>query len=216
MLLALNVASHAVKFGCKHNYVFGLVPLFSFDGEANVPTFYSALSLLFSSILLLIISICHKRQTASYIPWLVLSIIFLCLAIDEVGAIHEEFSAVLRSSLDTTGLLFFAWVIPYGIGLIVFVICYLRFLLRLPGKTRTLFIVSGAMFVTGAIGFEMLGGRHLGLHGGRGIGYALLYTGEELLEMIGIATFIYALLAYIVAHFESLSVTVSEHKRIDE
>lgn len=214
-LLALHIVCHVIKFCCTHNHMMGLVPLFNFDAEANVPTFFSALSLLFSSVLLFVISIGSKRKGSHFIPWLLLSVFFLFLTIDEIAFIHEHFSAALRARFHTSGMLYFAWIIPYGMALLVFVLCYSKFLIDLPRKTRILFLVSGAIFIAGALGFELLGGRHLSLHGGNNVAYALYYTCEELLEMLGIALFNYALLLYIVNAFQVLTITLGAETDVD-
>jgi hypothetical protein len=72
-----------------------------------------------------------------------------------------------------------------------------------------LFLVSGATFISGAIGFELFGGRHLELHGNNNATYALFQTCEETLEMLGIALFIYTLLTYIVDQFGTLQITLN-------
>ena len=61
-----------------------------------------------------------------------------------------------------------------------------------------MFITSGAIFVLGAIGFEMLSGWQAEVSGKRTYLYMIFYTCEEALEMTGIAIFIYALLSHIV------------------
>ena len=90
--------------------------------------------------------------------------------------IHERLRVPVRNSLGVSGLLYNAWVIPYGIALVVFVIAYLRFLMSLPKKIMILFIVSGATFVAGAIGFESLSGRQNELYGRNTFNYSLFST----------------------------------------
>lgn len=194
----------------NQDHVYGLVPLFSFDSENNIPTLYSSFALIVSSILLAFIGSAHKRQGTAYLPWIGLAIIFLFLAIDEAVSIHERFGPLVRDLLKTSGLLYFAWVIPYGIALIVFLIAYLKFLLDLPKRIMILFIISGAIFVSGVIGLEMLGARYLELHGIDNLIYSIFFTCEEFLEMLGIVIFIYTLLSYIATQITSFTVTVRE------
>jgi len=73
-----------------------------------------------------------------------------------------------------------------------------------------LFVSSGSIFTTGAIGFEILGAPYYESHGNQSIIYAFFYTCEESFEMIGIVIFIYALLKYITSQFKSLKITVME------
>ena len=142
--------------------------------------------------------------------WFGLSVIFLFLSIDEIASIHERLIKPTKEAFNTSGLLYYAWIIPYGIALIVFVMVYLKFLFELPKNTMVLFLVSGVTFISGAIGFEMLGGRQAELYGANNMLYSFYYTCEESLEMIGIAIFIYTLLSYMIIQFESIKITVSK------
>lgn len=201
-LLFLNVMGLVSAHYFGHKSVYGLVPLFDFDTEGNIPTFYSSLALLFSSGLLSIIAITHKKNGSEYLSWLGLAVIFLFLSFDETVSIHERFGC------STTN----RWVNVYGIALIIFIIFYLKFLIRLPKSIMILFVISGVTFVSGSIGFELLGGRHNALYGTNNLIYAIYYTIEEFLEMLGIAIFIYTLLTYIGNQFKSLTITVHEPK----
>ena len=212
ILLLANVTGIVFKFYLDHDYFYGLIPLFDFNKENNIPTLYSSFALIFVSILLSLIGSTHKRLGSSYILWFGLAIIFLFLSIDETASIHERFADPVRESLNTSGLLYYAWVIPYGAALIVFTIVYFRFLTGLPTRIRNLFLVSGALFVSGAIGFELLGGRQAELYGRENPLFVFLYTCEEFLEMLGIVIFIYALLLYIATRFQSLTISLIEQE----
>lgn len=209
-LLCANILGLVSKYYFEHDYLFGLVPFFDFNTEKNIPTFYSAIALIFVSILLLFIAFTCRKLKSSYIPWFGLSIIFLFLAIDEMLSIHERLIGPVRETFETSGFLFYAWVIPYGIALVVFIIAYSKFLLRLPKSIMILFLVSGATFVSGAIGFELLGGNQLYLTGNKNILYSIFYTCEESLEMLGIAIFIYTLLTYIGNQFGLIAITIKK------
>lgn len=210
-LVFFNVLGLISKYYFNHPTVYGLVPLFDLSEENNVPTLYASFTLLVASFLLLIIAIKHKMSDSASLPWFGLSIIFLFLSIDEFAQIHEQTILPFRNSFNTSGYLLFAWVIPYGIGLIVFVIAYLKFLIKLPRNIMFLFIISGAMYVIGALGFELLEAKHSEAYGFHNVYYSFLFTCEESLEMLGVATFIYALLKYIVGQFGSMTIIINDH-----
>jgi hypothetical protein len=220
-LVFANILGIISKLVFNHHYCHGLIPMFDFDAEMNFPTFYSSITLLFSSVLLAIIAFCHKKAENPYWLWGGLSIIFLFLSIDEFGSLHERFEAPCLSLLENSGCLelskifFYAWVIPYGLALIAFVALYLKFLFKLPRKTMILFIVSGIIYVTGAVGLEVLGGIEDRLHSSNTLIYLVLCTIEESLEMLGIAIFIYTLLSYISEQFKSFSISVEKSKKND-
>ncbi len=209
-LLCINVVGNISKFYFDADFVW--IPLFDFDVERNVPTLYSSFALLVSSILLSIIAMVHNRFDKSYIGWVGLAIIFMFLSVDEIASIHEKLTNVTRATLDTStsGLLRNAWIIPYGIALVLFCLSYLRFLLKLPKKVMRLFILSGVVFVSGAIGFESIGG--LFINSSR-LAYSFILTTEEFFEMLGVVIFIYSLLKYIVIEFGHLSFSIQKEEK---
>ena len=71
-----------------------------------------------------------------------------------------------------------------------------RFLLQLPLATRSLFLLAGALYTTGAIAVEALCGRYLIDQGGRSPTYEVMVAVEEGLEMVGVVCFVYALMMY--------------------
>lgn len=184
--------------------------LFNVDLERNIPTMYSASALLFCSILLAIIANAKKIAGNTYLRhWTGLSIIFLYLSLDEALIIHDKLIKPLRSTFNASGFLYFTWVIPGAIFVLVCLLAFLKFLTHLPAQTRRLFLIAGLIFVTGALGVEMVGGYYSNLYGERNIGYAIITTIEELLEMLGIVAFIYALLSYMSFHITSVGLQVN-------
>ena len=206
----ISVISRSVFDLYDYNAVKIIYHMFDFDMERNFPTLYSSLTLFISSLLLLIIAMKHKSMGSDYLGWFGLMLIFFYIGFDEIAMIHEKVSPLMREELNTTGALHFAWIIPYGVLTAIIAVLYIRFLLRLPKKIMILFIMSGAIFVSGAIGFEMLEGI---VHEDKLL-YSVFYTVEEFLEMFGVALFIYALLSYISDQFDYLTVTVREDEVI--
>lgn len=184
-----------------------ILRILHFGEEQNIPTLYSSFTLFFAGVLLFIIGLAHKKISASGIPWFGLALIFTFLSLDEFAMIHERSIGPVRTLLDTSGYLFFAWVIPYGVGLLLLFAIYAKFLFRLPKRTLHLFLTSGFLFVLGAIGIEMIEGQVIATRG-YGFVFQMCQTVEELLEMLGVALFIYALLDYMVKKFDSISISV--------
>lgn len=208
LLLALDILAVISRV-----YLGNEISMFDFDIEGNIPSFYSFSNLLISSLLLFLIAFnCKEKARSLYISWLGLFCIFLFLAFDELLSVHEKLGTLLKHVFETSGLFLYIWVIPYGIAVILFAILYYRFFFKLPLNIRPLFLLSGMMFVSGAIGLEMISGRHADQFGKDDLIYGLYYTSEELLEMVAIAIFIYALLTHItVNQGESVTLAVT-HK----
>jgi len=220
IVMLLTIAHLAAQFSIfvlGYDNVFGLIHMFSLNAEENIPSLYSTISLLFCSVLLALIAIGRKRTAGGYaLHWAGLSAIFLFLGMDENLSFHESTTIPLRKSLNTSGVLFYAWIIPYALALLVLFFVYLRFLLDLKKRTRSLFFLAGFIYVTGAMLFELPGGIYDEAFGRHTPLYALISTIEELLEMGGILIFIYALTSYISAEFPQLRIGFSAKEDPDK
>lgn len=215
IIIFLILASTAVqisKYLFSHSNVFGLYRLFSLDDEGNVPTWYSSITLFVCSLLLAIIAYSKKKEKDLYLlHWSLLSIIFIFLSIDESACIHELVMIHIKSYIDLSGIFYFSWVI-IGIPLVlIFIVLFRKFVIDLPIKNRFQFILSGILFLSGALGMELIDGWYLAsIDGTVNFTYMMLTTLEETLEMVGSAVFIYSLLIYI----KSISIRVNTKELI--
>jgi hypothetical protein len=207
-LLTANLLIIYLQFILGFEHLKGFIHGFYFDAEANFPSLYSAGAILFAALMLWLIgsSDDEKRNKRSFY-WKFISIVFVFLAMDEFGSIHEYLISPTQKLVDQSSIesdyLYFAWFIPYSLLFLVVAIVSLRFLFKLPPRTRNLLIVSGIVFLAGAVLMEMIGGKYWAEQGWAVDGsddvdltYALIITIEELLEMLGIVIFIYALTTY--------------------
>lgn len=177
-----------------------LAAMFDMDGEENLPAFCSSIGLLLCAALFAVIAAATRQGGRPYaLHWAGLAAIFAFLAADEAITLHEALTVPVRTQLGTSGVLHFAWVIPYSILLIGFLAAYRRFVFHLPVKTRALIVAAGLIYCSGALGLELIGGQYIELYGDTDIGYWLLITVEEVLEMTGTLVLIRALLTYIVS-----------------
>jgi hypothetical protein len=101
-----------------------------------------------------------RRHALIRSPWrwhfLVLAVGFVLLSIDEMASIHETLLGRLGEFL-AGDVFYFTWL---GTALVVVALAglaYLRFLLALPRRFQGLFAASGALFLAGAVGAEMVG-----------------------------------------------------------
>lgn len=207
VLIVGHIICQAVRLYFGQTY--GLV-LFDLDEEKNIPTLYASISLVLCSVLLLTIAIGKRRiRKSDTLYWLGLAAIFLFLAIDEFAGIHEKFNDPLKSLFDTSFVFGYAWVVPYAIFVSIFVLGYLKFSLTLPRQTFLLFLLSGSIYVLGAIGLEILGNYQFSQYGNRtNIPYIILASIEEIMEMVGILIFLYALLTYISTELQGVKVVL--------
>jgi len=185
---------------------------FYFDREDSLPTYFSAILLLISAAVLSFIAVIKRKDKDKFKNhWIGLALIFLALSIDESVSFHEFLIEPLRAKFELTGFLRFPWVIAGGIFVLIFGISYLRFFLALSNKMKVWFFSSGAIYVLGAIGFEMIGGSiYQGASGVQdtSLPYMIVMTIEETLEMTGICLFIFTLLLYIKTYSSKINLSI--------
>ena len=80
--------------------------------------------------------------------------------------------------------------------MLALLIVYVPFLRRLPKASRWRFIVAGGVFVSGAVGVEVFSGAVRDSFGFEDPRFALISTLEELLELVGVALFLRALVLH--------------------
>ncbi len=212
-LTMIHIVEQLYVHYSHHNYIFGLVPLFDFDCEANIPTFYTSLLLITCSALFAMIAyITKKIMNSYYYHWTGLAFIFLFLSMDESVSLHELLINPVRNAFHTSGILFYAWVIPYGLLLIILSFIYIKFFLHFSARERFLFFLAGVIYVSGAFGFELINGYYSEIHGENNIIYTVLVTIEELLEMIGLLVLMHAQTSYLSSERKEIRIKISAEK----
>lgn len=194
-LIVANVATQVARFSLDSEAVTKLAAVFDLSEEVNLPTWYQSATLLMCALLMAVIVAVQKAEGDRYLAhWRGLGLIFLYLSIDEVAALHDRTTEPLRAAFDLGGGFYFAWVIPAAVLVTIFGVAYLKFFLHLQPRTRRLVLLAGVLYVGGALGLEVIGGFYADALGTANLGYELVTTVEETLEMLGVITFAYALL----------------------
>ncbi len=190
-LLGLQLIGMVLWHGLGYDFALGYIPMTRMDGERNFPTLFSTLQLAVCAGLIFVVA--QSRETKRF-HWYLLGFTFLFLTADEYIGFHEMV-AVSRAASNPGLTAQFAWLIPYLLGVTVFLIIFVPFLISLPRRTAFLFCLAGGLFVGAAVGLEAVTGvmEELG-YSVNDIRQRLVATLEELIEMISIALFIYSLL----------------------
>ena len=181
-----------------------LIWLWQLDYENNLPTRFSALLLAGNGVLLLVLAwrLVRPARGATTplwrdrLVWAGFGLLFFALATDEMNSLHERVGRALSAAVGLEGTgwraTWIPWVIP-GLALAALALLTLRGALsRLPHTSRGRFLRAGLVYVSGAVGFEILGAVLLQLSGPTGLYVAGTFF-EELLEMTGQAMFMVAL-----------------------
>ena len=190
-------------FGAEKHWLDSL----NMDRELNLPTLFSSSLLLISALLMQRLG--HNSNPDAADDWRLLSKIFIFLALDEALQIHEILIIPgLRHQVHPA--LASTWVVPYAALALIMLWKFRSFLGSIPRATATGLLRSGAVYVGGAIGMEMIGSfavrsslirLHSPWYGG--------ITGlEEALELIGIILLIDALMRALLAQQDSVDITL--------
>ena len=166
-----------------------LLPKLSLSYEQNLPTWFSSSLLLACAVAAAAIARDRPPRAGH---WWFISGLAAYMSLDEAAELHEH----LGGHLDTSGLLYFDWVIPAAAIVTVLVIAFLPFLRLLHPATRTRLVVAGAIYVGGALVMELPLGWWTEQHGTDTLGYALIDTAEESMEMVGSILALSALIAH--------------------
>ena len=199
--LALGSFAYAFTGLTGHDSVLGFLPLLDVGNESSITTYLSAVNLLVAAALLFLLYRVRTQQGAPDARcWRFLSPLFLLLSIDESISVHEKFANVysyLRELGWMPALMDSHQWVPFGVLFVavigVIVIPMLRYVN--PETVRYMF-VAGAIFITGALGFEFLGAVMLesGIVASKTESlYLARRIVEEGLEMYGIAIFNWAI-----------------------
>ena len=230
LLTVASLAARSIIYIWGREGLLSFLPLFNVGEEATVPTWYSSSTLLLTAALLGVIAAAKKKCSDPFtLHWGILCTIFLFLSVDEVATIHEHVGDVSTSlveamGFDPRGFIYFFWVVPAIIFLVVLAVAYLRFFMSLPKWMRILILAAGLTFVVGAVGFEMLSARLVSFYGESWdygaesiptsvkVATAIQSSIEELLEMLGVAIFVYALVSYIGFYLKDITVQFRVNK----
>lgn len=205
--LAMQYAVHAAGLdlhGALHQVDVGR--------ERNLPTAFTIVLLLACCGLLAAIAARTRQADDPDSPrWALLALGLAAMAYDEAFSVHERFIEPVRALLgrdDPTdlGALYYAWIVP-GAALVVLVgLFFLGFLRRLPGWTRRRFVLAGALYLTGILVLEAIGGWYDARHGYENMTYAIICSAEEGAEMAGMIVFLAALLQTVNERFGELRI----------
>lgn len=209
MLVIAGFSSNYLQYGVEVHYEYSdtFIDLFDLDLERNVPTWFSALLLFANASLLALIAFAAFRARDRWRwYWCGLALIFVYLSMDEAASLHERVVVPLREMFHLSGPLYFAWVIPAMVCLVVFACIYLRFALALPRKAFLSFGVAALLYVGGALGIEMLASNYVSHFGSSNFLYGMMVISEECLEMLGQVVFFYALADYMVTRWNSIAI----------
>jgi len=209
LLLLAHILAMTMTYAYGRSFFYGLVPLFDFALEKNAPTYFSSFLLLLNGALLFVL---WKSTTSAARPeriWLVLAIVFCFLSLDEFAGLHELMIKPIRDLSGASGAFFFAWIIPYGIAVLVLAMWVIPAIWKLGRNFFLLFTTAAFFYVGGAIGIEMLEGIYFEYAGVADRNYRMISSTQEVMEVVGLLILVHTLLALLIDRQGGFSVIVS-------
>lgn len=205
VLVVVGVAGRWLAYYRGHDWMSGFAPKLNLDNEGSFPAYFSSMLLLLSSALLVTIALEAQRTARPFkLRWWILAAVFTLMSIDEIVSIHELTIGPLRKSFNLSGVLYFAWVIPGAVFVLLITAIYIPFLLHLPMHTRLRIGIAGSVYVGGALGMELVGGYHAYHYGEHNFAYSMISAVEETMEMAGVVLFIGALFSIMKGRMQSI------------
>lgn len=142
---------------------------------------------------------------------MLLGVVFIVLAVDEFGSIHEKFSTPVRDALTTSGFFYYAWIIPYLVMVAVLFLILFGWLRNLPKDLRAGMLVSAFTYLSGVFLMEGIGGWYFsGVPERKDLVYYSIVSLEESLEILGLTIFIYFVSKYLASSFDYLQIEFAE------
>lgn len=173
-----------------------LAEFFLLNAEKNFPTMFNFGLILVNVVLCSIIALVAFASEGRWRwHWAALALILMFLSFDEAAQIHERFAPLGAYFVEAEGIFRFSWVVPAAPAVLIGGLLFFRFVLSQPRHISNLIILSGLVYLSGAIGMEMASAYHVENGGEYGsFTYHLIAGAEEVIEMFGMALFSYALM----------------------
>lgn len=188
------------------------------NSEGTPASYFSALALLATAL-----TACLVARGAATAPerrfWLMTALLLAFFSFDEAASIHEGFVVIGKAFLPQHGIFYFTWWVPYVLALTPVLAILAPGLLRIPAEVRNGLMLAGALFVTGALGLELVESRladaaaaataHTSQLLRLRYGFALLTLAEECLEMTAVAIALRTLLRHAARTAPDISLRIA-------
>lgn len=192
---------NTVHFNLSYGNFYEVTNRFDFDDEASIPTWFSNVLFLMAASAAGLAAYLERKKK-SFGVWLLIMSGAILGSIDEVSTVHE-------SGLQSIHLLFFnenaptllanAWVVIVPVVLIFIAWFFVLALRVLPKKTIKLFAIAAAIYLSGAIGVDIITSTLL--DSTPFIEQGIFVAIEEVSELVGLSILIYAISSYIETNY---------------
>jgi hypothetical protein len=190
-LWLVSVAQDICIYGFSCRELTQIIGYLDVEAERSLYTWYSTCILLLTGF----IASCHADRVGRHGPhfrqWVGIGVLFVYLSLDEMLSVHEKLSAIGGRIVEPTGFFRYSWVVPglFLAGIVAFSLSSL--VLDLPKRQRFWTIASGAIFLGGAVGMEMISGKIAFVLSRDTLLYQAVNSVEEAMEVIAVLMFMW-------------------------
>jgi len=206
-LICAGFVAEVVDKVWEANEFDGLIDFFGLSHEWNLPTWFSSILMFTCALVLASIAGAKHQEGARYTRhWWGLAAAFVYISLDEIAQLHEN----LGDAIHLDGVLYFDWVVPASVVVLILGLTYLRFLWHLPVRMRVGFIEAGLLYVGGALLMELPLGWWADRAGRDNFVYGMIDLVEESMEMVGASLFLYLLVEYVAGPTRTLWISFQD------
>jgi hypothetical protein len=189
-MVPLNLALGLLRFldYSDDSALFAVLHYFDMGEELTFPTWFST-ALLVTAALVSLAAAQRVQSPVARRGFRILTWAMFYLSLDEATELHERTTDPLRNGLDLGGLLYWSWVIPAGLAVLLVGVLLWRFLTTLPSHAQSPLMLSGALYVFCALVLELVEGYFFD-QGGASAATDILSLIEEVGEMVAVMLYI--------------------------
>jgi hypothetical protein len=169
---------------------------FTFDSEQNMPSWLSSALLMVGALLTLWIAQIDQQRRRF---WTIHSVVMVFCSIDESVSFHEALITMFSWLRSYGAMFYYPWILLGAVFCAGYGLYALRSLATIERAHALRFIVSGLVFVAGALVMEAASGVIASRVGEQTIAYALSASIEDILEIAGAILYLNAAATYLQA-----------------
>jgi hypothetical protein len=211
-IIALHLVSVAVRSLARpgHGTLADVLALLNAAQERSLASWWTSALLMACCLLAVVAGRLASGGTGRPArSWLVLTVVFAVLSLDEVVSLHERGAGWTSAMFETGSLLArLGWTIPAAAALLVSLLILVPAFRAIPARPRTVILTGLATSIVGALGMEVVnvlltnaGARYLWRH--------LAMAVEETAEMTGVVIVLLGLLTAVRVRWSERQLTVT-------
>lgn len=192
-LVLLSAAALAIEEAADVRALGRIRTFFALRDENNLPNWWATVLLLGSAALCAMLSVNGEVVEKDTRRWVQLSATLVLMSLIEATQLRESLLRPAREVLNTSGVLYYPWVILGGIAVVAAIAHFLPFVRSQAPVLRNRIILSGAVYVFGALVLEMVGGEIVSSDRGD-LAFVVVQELEEIAELTGLTLLVTGLL----------------------